>query len=141
FNKENGRWVIVLDSADDIDVFLGTTEGVRDGRPLTTYLPQSRNGCILVTTRNKHVADKLTGKRENTIEVGPMEETEALVLLQRKLGSVPNMDVASNLVRTLDLVPLAISQAAAYIQARAPRSSVEKYLDEFRKSERKKSRL
>ena len=43
--------------------------------------------------------------------------------------------------RRSTFVPLAISQAAAYIQARVPRSSAEKYLAECRESEREKSRL
>ncbi|KAK3935041.1 hypothetical protein QBC46DRAFT_398461 [Diplogelasinospora grovesii] len=75
------------------------------------------------------------------IEVGPMARRDALTLLERKLGSLPDKDVAANLVQALDFVPLAISQAAAYIQARAPRSSAEKYVAEFRESARKKSRL
>ncbi len=60
-----------------------------DGQPHATYLPQSPNGFFIVTTRNKQLADQLTGKRDNSIEVGPMVETEALVLLQKKLGSYP----------------------------------------------------
>ncbi len=83
----------MLDSADDLEVLFGTSESCRDRRPLTTYLPQSPNGCILVTTRNKHLADKITGKRDNSIEVGPMAETEALELLTKKLGSLSDMDV------------------------------------------------
>lgn len=44
-------------------------------------------------------------------------------------------------MEALDYVPLAISQAAAYIQARAPRSLVEKYMAEFRESEGKRAWL
>ncbi|KAK4207231.1 hypothetical protein QBC37DRAFT_392927 [Rhypophila decipiens] len=65
----------------------------------------------------------------------------SFTLLEKKLGPLPDMDVATDLVQALDLVPLAISQAAAYIQARAPWSSPEKYLSEFRKSERRRSKL
>jgi tetratricopeptide (TPR) repeat protein len=75
------------------------------------------------------------------IEVGPMAQTDALTLLEKKLGPLPDLDVAADLVEVLDLVPLAISQVAAYIQARAPLSSLEKYLAEFREGERKRSRL
>ncbi|KFA80243.1 hypothetical protein S40288_04572 [Stachybotrys chartarum IBT 40288] len=142
-NERNGRWVMVIDSADDCDVFLDTVEGACEGRPLSTYLPQSRNGSIIITTRDKRLADRLTGKRDNAVEVGPMTETEAIMLLKKKLGSAPHWDsvVAEDLVQALDLVPLAISQAAAYIQAMWPRSSLEKYLDAFRESERKRMRL
>jgi tetratricopeptide (TPR) repeat protein len=141
-NEQNGRWIMILDSADDHDVLYNpTSSDTRDGRPFATYLPQSRNGSIVITTRNKDLAFRLTGRRKNMIEVGPMTQTDALTLLEKKLGSLPDTDVATDLVQALDLVPLAISQAAAYIQARAPRTSPKKYLAEFRESERKRSNL
>ncbi|KAK4243178.1 kinesin light chain, partial [Corynascus novoguineensis] len=147
-NERNGRWIMIVDSADDRDVFYGPASGdgptsgdARNGRPFVTYLPQSRNGSIIITTRDKSLAFRLTGRHQNLIEVGPMAQTDALALLEKKLGSLPDTDTAAGLVQALDLVPLAISQAAAYIQRRAPRSSPEKYLAEFRESERNKSRL
>ena len=141
-NERNGRWIMILDSADDGDVFYRLTSGdACNGRPFATYLPQSRNGSIIITTRNKDLAFRLTGRLHNMIEVGPMAQTDALTLLEKKLGSLPDADVATDLVRSLDFVPLAMSQAAAYIQARAPLSSPEKYLAEFREGERKRSRL
>ncbi|KAK0641772.1 hypothetical protein B0T16DRAFT_393999 [Cercophora newfieldiana] len=141
-NERNGKWIMILDSADDCDIFYSTTSGnIRDGRPIATYLPQSRNGSIIVTTRDKGLALRLTRRRQTIIEVGPMVLTDALMLLQKKLGSLSDPDVAVDLVQALDLIPLAISQAAAYIQARAPRSSPEKYLAEFRENERKRAWL
>ena len=141
-NKRNGRWIMILDSADDGDVFYRLTSGdARSQRPFTTYLPQCRNGSIIITTRNNDLAFRLTGSRHSMIEVGPMAQTDALTLLEKKLGSLPDADVAADLVRSLDFVPLAMIQAAAYIQARAPLSSPEKYLAEFREGERKRSRL
>ncbi|KAJ4167391.1 hypothetical protein NW754_011206 [Fusarium falciforme] len=38
-------------------------------------------------------------------------------------------------------MPLAITQAAAFINRRAPRMSTSKYLDEFRRSDTKRARL
>ncbi|KAK4182012.1 hypothetical protein QBC35DRAFT_536746, partial [Podospora australis] len=101
----------------------------------------SRNGSIIITTRNRYLADRLTGRPQNIIEVGPMTQTDSITLLKNKLGSLSDMTVATNLVQALDLVPLAISQAAAYIRIRAPRSSPEKYLAEFQKGEGQKIRL
>ncbi|KAH6621584.1 P-loop containing nucleoside triphosphate hydrolase protein [Chaetomium sp. MPI-SDFR-AT-0129] len=147
-NERNGKWILVLDSADDGDVFYNvdhtssaTSSDTGDRRPFATYLPQSRNGSILITARNKDLASRLTGGRQNMIDVGPMAQADALTLLEKKLGSPANPDVAADLVEALDLVPLAISQAAAYIQARAPRTSAEKYLAEFRKNEGRRARL
>ncbi|KAK3347571.1 LOW QUALITY PROTEIN: Tetratricopeptide repeat-domain-containing protein [Neurospora tetraspora] len=109
-NERNRRWIVIFDSADDVDVFFGA--GSNPKRP--TYLPQSPNGSLLVTTRDKDLAYRL---------IGPMAQ-------KRKLSLLSDKDSAEELVRALEYVPLAISQAAAYIQRRSPRSSVEKYLAE-----------
>ncbi|KAM7202262.1 P-loop containing nucleoside triphosphate hydrolase protein [Rhypophila sp. PSN 637] len=147
-NERHGRWIMIFDSADDRDVFYNQASGddpknggAGNKRPFATYLPQSRNGSIIVTTRNKDLTFRLTGRRQTMIEVGPMTQTDALILLKKKLCSLLDIDTATDLARGLDLVPLAISQAAAYIQARAPRSSLEKYLAEFRESKHKRSNL
>jgi tetratricopeptide (TPR) repeat protein len=137
--ERNGRWVVILDSADDGDVFYGATD-VPDGKPLASYLPQSRNGSILITTRNRDLARRLAGD-QSIIEVGTMIEAEALSLLEKRLGTIADWGTATELVRALEHVPLAVSQAAGYIQARAPRTSLEKYLADFRGGERKRTRL
>ncbi|KAL8284636.1 hypothetical protein RB600_009179 [Gaeumannomyces tritici] len=116
-NEQNGRWTIILDSADDKDVLYGASNSRED------------------------LARRLTGNTKNIIEIGPMVLADALFLLKKRLGSFSNPDKAKSLVEALDLVPLAISQAAAYIQARSPMSSVEKYLAEFLKGERKQGYL
>ncbi|KAL8364771.1 hypothetical protein RB595_003851 [Gaeumannomyces hyphopodioides] len=139
-NEQNGRWTIILDSADDGGVFYATNNG-RKGKPLASYLPQSRNGSIVVTTRNRDLAFRLTGDHKNIIDIKPMVLADALLLLKKKLGPLPDTDTAKALVQALDFVPLAISQAAAYIQARSPLSSVGKYLADFQKGEYKRTRL
>ena len=140
-NEQNGRWLMVVDSADDHDVFYSSNGGTGEDKPLAEYLPQSRNGSILVTTRDKDLARRLTGHHKNIIEVGTMAPSDALLLLEKKLGLLSDADSAAELVRVLDYFPLAISQAASYIQKMTPRSSLEKYLAEFREGERKKTRL
>ena len=140
-NERNGRWIVVLDSADDREALYGAGEHGESRRPLASFLPQSRNGAVIVTTRNKDLAFKLTGSHRKMIEVGPMTPDDAITLLEKKLGTLSDAGAAIDLVNALDCVPLAIGQAAAYIQARQPRSSVEKYLADFRESERKRTRL
>ncbi|PCD20331.1 hypothetical protein AU210_016198 [Fusarium oxysporum f. sp. radicis-cucumerinum] len=141
-NVRNGKWLLVLDSADDSDVLLHSTSGDKDnGRKLVEYLPQSPNGSILITTRNRDLAFKLTGTSQTIYEIGSMTQQEALKLLQNRLGTLSDANAAADLVRSLDLVPLAISQAAAYIQMRAPRTSLVQYLDDFRQSESKRVKL
>jgi hypothetical protein len=56
-NERNGRWTMILDSADDRDVFYHPASGnARKERRYATYLPQSRNGSIIITTRDVLVA-------------------------------------------------------------------------------------
>ena len=140
-HEANGRWVMVLDSVDDGDVFFRTKGETEDARPLATWLPQSRNGSIVITTRDQGVGVRLTGRHQDTIPVRPMEEKDAVTLLEKRLGQLPDRRVAADLVQALDRVPLAISQAAAYIQERGQQISISKYLADFRASERRKTRL
>jgi hypothetical protein len=62
-----------------------------------------------------------------------MAEMDALALLQRKLGSNANGCDATELVQVLDNMPLAISQAAAYITQRAPQMTIARYVEEVRR--------
>ncbi|RYP03247.1 hypothetical protein DL764_005294 [Monosporascus ibericus] len=108
-NERNGQWLIVLDSADDVNVFYGTDEKAKQTvtigegmRPLWTYLPQSSNGSTLITTRDKELAFKLTGDHRNIIEVGPMDQDHALTLFATKSGFQDNKDEGTELVEELE---------------------------------------
>ena len=137
-SERKRRWVMVLDSTDDSDIFYKASG---EKKSLASYLPQSRNGCILVTTRDRDLARRLIGGYKNVIEVGPMVEADAISLLEKKVGALSDRDTAGKLVAALDYVPLAISQAAGYIQARTPRSTLKKYLSDFWEGERKRAQL
>jgi len=142
-------WVLILDNVDDAGFLIkdqsagqgGQTNGNDGGnlRPLMVYLPRSRNGSILITTRSKSAARKLVDEK-NIIAIGPMSEADALELFAKKLGGNDGDD-ATELATALEFMPLAIVQAAAYISQRAPRYSVRDYLQDFRRSERKRTSL
>jgi hypothetical protein len=63
-----------------------------------------------------------------------------LQLLRNKLRHPPAEDSALELLRELDHIPLAISQAAAYIGWRA-RMTVTRYIEEIRKSSERRESL
>ncbi|KAI1354330.1 P-loop containing nucleoside triphosphate hydrolase protein [Xylaria sp. FL0043] len=144
-NEHNGHWLIILDSADDVDVFYDVDEKAKQSasvergkRALSSYLPQSSNGSIIVTTRDKRLAYKITGSYNNIVEVGPMDQDDALELLRIKSGPYYNKEDGAKVVQALECMPLAISQAAAYIQER---TSIKGFLRKFQKSEQDKSSL
>jgi len=70
-----------------------------------------------------------------------MSQADALTLLSKKLGEHDDSDSAVELVVALEFMPLAIVQAAAYISQRASPSLVRRYIDAFRKSDRKRASL
>jgi len=144
---KSGRWLLILDNVDNPDLLSevgqrGQGTGVDSERrqPITAYLPQSQNGSILITSRSKDVALKLV-EEKNIVAVQPMAPAHALLLFEKKLGPLDQGDDTAELAATLDFMPLAIVQAAAYISQRAPRCSVQRYLEDYRKSDRKKTSL
>ena len=142
-----GKWLLILDNVDNIDLLSETGDAGQGGQgtgvdgesqqPMTAYLPQSQNGSILVTSRSQAVALKLVKEKE-TIAVSPMKESHALTLFEKKLGAIGEDNHIADLAAVLDFMPLAIVQAAACISQRAPRCSVQQYLEEFRISDHKK---
>lgn len=70
-----------------------------------------------------------------------MDENDALSLLRTKLSSIANMSDAVKLLQALDYMPLAITQAAAYIEQRAPRMTISRYLNEVLGSDFDRTRL
>ncbi|KAJ4179577.1 hypothetical protein NW767_014589 [Fusarium falciforme] len=133
--EENGPWKMIVDNADDADVF-----SIAQGR-LASFLTQSCHGSIVVTSRSMDVAERLVGGRSNLVVIPAMEGDEACQLLRGKLGLNHDNGSAADLVRVLDYMPLAITQAAAFINRRAPRMSISRYLDEFRRSDKKRANL
>lgn len=137
-NERNGRWLMILDSADDDQIFYGAD---KDQTPLATYLPQSRNGSILITTRDSNLAFRVAGNYQTIIKIGPMEPEQAIAFLSKKTSSMADPKTGAELVKALDYIPLAISQAASYIQMRSPRCTPETYLTELHESDGKFARL
>ncbi|KAL6714262.1 hypothetical protein ACLMJK_007685 [Lecanora helva] len=149
-DRKSGRWLLILDNIDNSDLFSeagdagqgGHETGVNGQRrqPVSAYLPQSQNGSILVTSRSKDVALKLVEEKD-IVAVQPMAAADALSLFEKKLGPLHQGDNAAELAAALEFMPLAIAQAAAYISQRSPRYSVQQYLEDYRKSDRKKTSL
>ncbi|KAF4627699.1 hypothetical protein G7Y89_g10454 [Cudoniella acicularis] len=143
-NEVNGRWVMIVDNADDPNVFFisSANHGLAQvARSLSDFLPQSRTGSIVITSRSRSVAYRLIGRDSDIIKVKPMDQDQALALLHKKLPVNLDTTDAIELVRTLDYIPLAISQAAAYINQGAPRITVSRYLHDLRRSDKDRASL
>jgi hypothetical protein len=133
---------MVLDNIDDTETFFPSQQQGQEGVPvsLEAYLPQSSNGSILITSRNKEAAASLAGGYKAVKEVLAMDEDQGVQLLHNKLLEdkldTAGKDSTAELVRALDCMPLAITQAAAYINRQALMTAAG-YLSEFRASDEK----
>src|SRR5947209_12562393 len=122
---EHGRWLLILDNADDLSLVSG-------------FLPASGEGHLLLTTRAT-----ATGTLASSIAVEQMEPDEGAILLLRRskllaadapLASIEpqRLRQAHALVALLDGLPLALDQAGSYIEDSG--CSLQEYLELYQQS-------
>ncbi|RNJ57579.1 hypothetical protein D7B24_005797 [Verticillium nonalfalfae] len=144
-----GKWLMILDNADDVDVFFATDTAPSTSsasshethEPLAAYLPKTGDGKILVTTRSMNAAERLTGGHHSVIQIPTMGQAECLQLVHNNATFVYERTAAEELVQILELIPLAVTQAVAYINRRTPRQSIQSYIQNFRKNEARQGSL
>ncbi|KAL1846474.1 hypothetical protein VTK73DRAFT_286 [Phialemonium thermophilum] len=107
---DRGWWLMVLDSADDAQLF-DQTGGLRQ------YIPECAHGSVLITTRNKQAGLRLAQGKP------PLEGVGCVVLCPFSLhranaagGDGPSDESQQALCSRLEHLPLVIIQAAAFMQ-------------------------
>ncbi|RYP42629.1 hypothetical protein DL768_010304 [Monosporascus sp. mg162] len=129
-SQENaGKWLLIIDNADDLKLLFGVPQSLSD------YLPISRNGSILLTTRDHRTAFTFTNRQADIITIIEMSEAEALAMLQNDLSEsqVQSKQDTKRLLKALAYLPLAIKQASAYIATE--QLSISEYLNLYRTSD------
>jgi len=121
--KRAGKWLLIVDNADDIEMVFGEgrSKGVAD------YLPEKEDSLIVFTTRHQEVAVSLTGS--DVVELEKMDGKEAVDFLEKSLirkDLLRDDAITIKLLIELDYLPLAIAQAAAYINTN--KTSILEYL-------------
>ncbi|KAK7954243.1 HET-domain-containing protein [Apiospora saccharicola] len=109
-SEESGKWLLILDNADHEKIVMNISGGIR------AYLPHSDMGLTVLTTRNRLVGTALA--RNNLIAMSCLSQNDAENFLRASLlKDWPLRDRRSTmkLLRKLEYLPLAIAQAAAYI--------------------------
>ncbi|KAK1250584.1 hypothetical protein MKX08_010587 [Trichoderma sp. CBMAI-0020] len=121
------RWVIVFDNADDLKLF-GVADTNRTNENLYKYIPQGSHGTVLWTSRDKRIEGTLVGWTRG-IMVPPMTRDEATSLLVAASGDASAVEDAGidRLLEELQRLPLAVSQAGAYI--RRTSMTIKEYLE------------
>jgi serine/threonine protein kinase len=94
----NDRWLLVFDN-------------VRDPATIRPYLPRSQTGHILVTSRHQSWRGLAA-----SLAIDVLDRREAVDFLLRRTGEVDEVQ-AGELSQELGRLPLALEEAAAYIEA------------------------
>ncbi|KAL7796010.1 P-loop containing nucleoside triphosphate hydrolase protein [Trichoderma ceciliae] len=125
--EKRPRWVTIFDNADNLRLFgVGCTEGTSDD--LSRYIPQGAQGTILWTSRDARIAGTLVDPRRG-IQVPSMTRDEAKSLLATSRGNMSAAEevATDHLLEELQRLPLAVSQAGAYM--RQTSITTKEYLD------------
>ncbi|KAK6069642.1 phosphorylase superfamily protein [Seiridium cupressi] len=123
------KWFLVVDNADDMDMLYGST--ALGGEGICQYLPTTDNCIILFTTRLRDVA--LSVAQTDVIELGAMSSEEATNFFAKatiQRNGLEESLIVKELLKELTFLPLAIAQAAAYLNRN--RLSVKRYLELLR---------
>ncbi|PCD20349.1 hypothetical protein AU210_016216 [Fusarium oxysporum f. sp. radicis-cucumerinum] len=127
------KWLMILDNADNLRLFgVGQTKGEGMDENLHKYVPCMSQGTVLWTSRDAHIVGTLVGARRG-IEVRSMAVGEATTLLARVRDEPLTAEEAveeagvNALLQELQCLPLAISQAGAYMRRMS--MTAEQYLD------------
>ncbi|KAI5820728.1 hypothetical protein BZA77DRAFT_384421 [Pyronema omphalodes] len=142
-SPESGEWILVLDNADNIlDFYPKTAESTSSEQSNTIaisqagiakFIPRGSKGTIIVTTRDREVARSIAGP--NVITKSKLHPEQALELFYHHCPNTEDTadDTSSTLQRLLEVLqylPLAIVQAAAYLDLNRS-VSIAKYIKIF----------
>ncbi|KAI9889405.1 MAG: hypothetical protein M1814_005341 [Vezdaea aestivalis] len=123
---QNNNWLIIFDNHDNPKIPQNKDQSAYDIRP---YFPEAYHGFIILTTR---WANLKIGK---SIQVNKLDDPEhALSILIGTSGrsDIRNEPGISDLIDTLDGLPLALATAGSYLSLES--ISVIKYLQHYQKS-------
>lgn len=109
-DSENENWLLIFDSADNLDV-------------ITDYVPYHGNGSVLVTSRDPFAKEHFFSNGSG-IDMEPLSTTDSATLLRKlitKSEQDRNMDeqtASIELANHLAGLPLAMAQMAGFIRRR-----------------------
>ncbi|KAJ5592025.1 Acyl transferase/acyl hydrolase/lysophospholipase [Penicillium hispanicum] len=113
--RGTGRWLLIFDNADDIEMW-ESSSGSSPGSSFKDSLPHSPTGRILFTTRSIKLAQGLAAQR--IFHLSEMDHQGGMQMLQNLLTNkelLHDQEMSRKLLERLTYLPLAIAQAAAFI--------------------------
>lgn len=113
--SQSGRWLLIFDNADDLELWKERSSNYQQ-EGLRAFLPRNNRGVTLFTTRSNKVAHYLAAT--DVIQIDELDEAKATRVLANSLfreDLLNNIESARGLLERLTYLPLAIVQAASFI--------------------------
>ncbi|KAL4889182.1 hypothetical protein BDV59DRAFT_210483 [Aspergillus ambiguus] len=131
FSQTIEKWLLIFDNADDVDMW---NKGSSTTPALKDFLPYNSRGHIVFTTRNRGLAMDLACS--HVIQVEELDKDTGKEFLEKCLiqkSLCHDTSAIIDLLEHLTFLPLAITQAAAYINKKG--ISTSEYLDLLKEQE------
>ena len=130
-SSKAGKWLLIVDNADDEEIVFGSSDNPKG---LNEYFPNSPYGRTLFTSRYRKMAVQLA--RRDILELKELAPAEGVQFLLSSIitqEEVENRETALQLLEELTYLPLAITQAVAYINT--INITIAEYLQLFRNTD------
>jgi len=134
--KYKRPFLMIVDNVDDRMVFFDHPPP--PGKALRVYIPHCNGGTIIYTTRSRDIGIDLSLDRD-PIAVPSMEVEEARSLFGERVIAQSTEEEQLELLEELVYLPLAISQATAFMLKR--NKSISEYMKTYRQSEATRIKL
>ena len=137
-SAESGEWVLVLDSADNLVEFFPDSENTGNcstdnckSNGLAEFIPQGPDGTVIITTRDRELADRLA---DYSLAKNEMTQDAASQLFRKYCTAAhcaqEQDESVLQLLEELQYLPIAIVQAASYLN-HCTHTSPAEYLKQF----------
>lgn len=113
--SRSGRWLLIFDNADDLELWKESSSHYQQ-EGLRAFLPRNDRGVTLFTTRSNKVANYLAAT--DVFQIDELDEPKATRVLANLLlrkDLLNDIESARGLLERLTYLPLAIVQAASFI--------------------------
>jgi len=128
-----GQWLFIVDNADNLNMLSASETGASG---LSNYFPDSTLGSIVYTTRTHDVALYLADEIVSMERMSPTTAKELLRTTISRPDALGDDQQTTELLDELECLPLAITQAAAYLNRN--RISISAYLGLLKDTEKER---
>lgn len=131
--SDHGSWFMVIDNADNLELFCPppslSQPGSGSNGGLARFIPDCDHGSVLITTRDKQTGVRLS-KGHPPLEIEAMNSDESAEMIRKFTGDSSSQLIDADILalsNRLENLPLALAQAAAFIQENS--ISIARYLE------------